>query len=115
MVRPQLKQVSAEMRELCLLIGEEMLHWPGASTRPMFGMRAFYRGDHVFAILPDKRALRSSDAIAYKLATGKEKREGEKWKFFAISDAAQIGAALAVLNEAYRKAARSSRKQPSRK
>lgn len=115
MERPALRVVSHEMRELCSLIGEEMLRWPGVSTRPMFGMRAFYRGDHVFAMLPDKRALRSSDAIAYKLATGKEKREGEKWKFFAISDAAQISAALAVLDEAYRKAARSNRKQPGRK
>lgn len=98
------------MRDLCFLLGEEILRWPEVSTRPMFGMRAFYRGQTVFAMLPDKRALRNANAIMYKLASGKEKREGEKWKFFELTDASEISGALGVLEKAYRKA-----EQPKRK
>lgn len=104
MTRPALRPVSEEMRKLCFLLGEELLRWPGVSARPMFGMRGFYRGDVVFAMLPDKRALRDANAIAYKLADGSETREGLKWKFFGITSASEINAALAVLDKAYRKA-----------
>ena len=70
----------------------------------MFGMRAFYRGETVFAMLPNKRALRNANAIMYKLPSGKEKREGEKWKFFELPDANGISGALSTLEKAYRKA-----------
>ena len=109
MTRPELRPVSEEMRKLCFLLGEEILRWPGVSARPMFGMRAFYRGDAVFAMLPDKRALRDANAIAYKLATGAETREGKKWKLLGFTSAAEINGALAVLDKAYRKAARPAR------
>jgi hypothetical protein len=108
MTRPKLKPVSEEMRKLCFLLGEELLRWPGVSERPMFGMRGFYREDVVFAMLPDKRALRDANAFAYKLADGSETREGQKWKLFGLSSAGEINAALAVLDKAYTKAVQSS-------
>jgi hypothetical protein len=76
----------------------------------MFGMRAFYRANIVFAMLPEKRALESPSAIAYKVATGANEEEGKKWKLFKLTSAQELGAALAVLDEAYRKAGRPHRK-----
>jgi hypothetical protein len=110
MARPTFKPVSEEMRKLCFLLGEELLRWPDVTTRPMFGMRAFHRGDTVFAMLPDKRALRDSNAFMYKLPSGAEKREGEKWKFFPLTDTGEVNGALSMLDKAYRKAVPSRRK-----
>jgi hypothetical protein len=110
MKRPKLPHISEEMRHLCVLLGEEILRWPGVSARPMFGMRAFYRANIVFAMLPEKRALESADAFAYKVATGAKKKEGKKWRLLKLTNAQELGAALAVLGEAYRKAGRPYRK-----
>ena len=110
MKRPKLPHISEEMRHLCVLLGEEVVRWPGVNVRPMFGMRAFYRANIVFAMLPEKRALESPHAIAYKVATGAKKKEGKKWKLFKLTSAQELGAALAVLDEAYRKAGRPHRK-----
>ena len=70
----------------------------------MFGLRAFYRGAVVFAMLPDKRALESPTAIAYKLPDGLRRREGEKWRLCELKDEQAIDSALAHLRAAYRKA-----------
>ena len=110
MKRPKLPYTSEEMRRVCVLLGEEVMRWPGVNVRPMFGMRAFYRADIVFAMLPEKRALESPHAIAYKVATGTKKEEGKKWKFFELTSAHELGTALAMLDEAYRKAGPPHRK-----
>ena len=89
---------------MCASLGEEMLRWPGVTTKPMFGMRAFYRGKIAFAMIPEKRAMESADAITYKIATGTEKREGKKWKLFEITTAEKLGAAMDVLQKAHSKA-----------
>jgi hypothetical protein len=73
-------------------------------------MRAFYGANIIFAMLPEKRALESPRAIAYKVATGAKEKEGKKWKLFKLTSAQELGAALAVLDEAYRKAGRPHRK-----
>ena len=77
----------------------------------MFGLQAFYRGTVIFAMLPDKRALESATAIAYKLADGAETTEGGKWKLFELENDRDIGRALAVLDKAYRKAVGPVRKK----
>lgn len=102
--RPNLVLVSDETRRLCVFLAEELLRWPDVTTRPMFGMRAFYRGAVVFAMLPDKRAFDSPTAIMYKLPTGREKREGPKWRFFELEESG-IQKALTCLDRAYNKAA----------
>jgi hypothetical protein len=86
------------------MLAEELLLWPDVSARPMFGMRAFYRGPVIFAILPEKRALDTPRSIGYKLATTARKREGEKWELFELRDAEAMNDALAVLDKAYRRA-----------
>ena len=87
------------------LLARELLRWPGVSVRKMFGLRAFYRGTVVFAMLPDKRALESAKAITYKLPSGVQSKEGEKWKLFELENDHDIGRALVNLDKAYRKAA----------
>jgi len=85
------------------MLAEELLRWPDVSARPMFGMRAFYRGPVIFAILPEKRALDTPRSIGYKLATTARKREGEKWELFELRDPEAMNDALAVLDKAYRR------------
>jgi len=71
---------------------------------PMSGMRAFYRGTVVFAMLPDKRALERPRAIAYKLPAGTQRREGQKWQLVEMEGERDVGNALACLDKAYRRA-----------
>src|SRR6266481_2773038 len=103
--RPRLVPLSEEMRHRSSLLAEELLRWPGVSMRPMFGLRACYRGTVVFAMLPDKRALESAHAIAYKLPSGVQSKEGGKWTLFELENDHDIGRALVNLDKAYRKAA----------
>jgi hypothetical protein len=87
------------MKHIAAMLEEEMLGWPNVSVRPMFGMRALYRGGAIFAMLPDKRALESANAIAYKLPDG-----AEKWQLFEVEDERELSRALGCLDKAYRKA-----------
>jgi hypothetical protein len=97
------------MRRLSTLLGQELLQWPGVTVRRMFGLRAFYRGRAVFAMLPDRRALENPRAIAYKLPAGTAQQEGRKWRLFALEEKPDLGGALACLGQAYRKAVQSTR------
>jgi hypothetical protein len=106
--RPRLILVSEETKHICLLLAQELLRWPDVTVRSMFGLRAFFRGAVVFAMLPDKRALESPKAIAYKLRDGAQNREGEKWQLFELKNEHDIDNALARLNEAYTRAVRRS-------
>lgn len=111
MKRPKLPRISEEMRRMCVMLGEELLRRPDVRSNPMFGMRAFYRGKVVFAMLPDKRAFENADSIMYKMANDGEKREGKKWTLFKLTTAEELGAALDVLDKAYRRAKPSSREK----
>jgi hypothetical protein len=93
------------MRHLFVLLGQELLAWPSVKARPMFGLRAFFRGSTVFAMLPEKRAFESATSIAFKLPRGGEKGEREKWRRFELKNANDLDAALVRLEKAYRKAA----------
>ena len=92
------------------MLGEELVRWPDVRTNPMFGMRAFYRGKIVFAMIPDKRAFENADSIMYKFADAAEKKEGKKWTLFKLTSAEELGAALEILDKAYSRA-----KPPKRK
>jgi hypothetical protein len=109
--RPQLVAVSGEMRRVSSLLEQELLRWPDVKVRSMFGLRAFYRGVVIFAMLPDKRALENPQAIGYKLADGDPKRPGEKWLLFDLKNENEIDNALACLDTAYRRAAGRSRRR----
>jgi hypothetical protein len=85
------------MRRACALLAEEISGWPDVSMRLMFGFRAVYRSGVIFAMLPDKRALESAGAIAYK--------EGGKWRLFEVGDGHGLAGALRAVGKAYEKAA----------
>jgi hypothetical protein len=99
------------MKARSAVLAQELSRWPGVSMRPMFGLNAFYRGTVIFAMLPEKRALESPKAIAYKLPHGVQTKEGGKWKLFELEDDRDIGRALITLDKAYRNAAGPARKQ----
>ena len=94
---PKLPLPSDEMRHTSALLAQELLSWPDVAARPMFGLRAFYRGGVIFAMLPEKRAFEVPNGIAFK--------EGGKWRVFEVESEAGIGKALAVLEKAYARAA----------
>jgi hypothetical protein len=108
--RPALPLISEEMKRASSLLCQELLQWPGVSVRPMFGLRACYRGAEIFAMLPDKRALENPNAIAYKLPAGRKPREGRKWRLYELEGDRNMGDALACLDKAYRRAALPARK-----
>jgi hypothetical protein len=108
--RPRLAPASEEIGRISTLLSEELLRWPGVSVRPMFGLRAFYRDAIVFAMLPDKQALESPKAIAYKLPAGTQRPDDQKWRLFELQDERDIPEALACLDKAYGRAAGQSRK-----
>jgi hypothetical protein len=111
---PKFAAASEEMRRLSALLAAELLRWPHVHEQPMFGMRAFYREETIFALLPEKRTMDRPNTIAYKLADKDASvREGKKWRLFDIENDAGLTEALQVLDQAYRKARKASaRKKP---
>jgi hypothetical protein len=55
--RPRLLKIDAEMQRWCAQIDDELASWPDVTSRPMFGMTAYYRGTIIFAAVPRTRAL----------------------------------------------------------
>jgi len=60
------------MKQWCALLEGEVETWPQVRSRPMFGMRAFYRGKRIFACIPRTRALGSANAIILKFPHASE-------------------------------------------
>ena len=108
--RPKLPPPSEQMKHISGLLTRELLQWPDVTTRPMFGLRAFYRGTVLFAMLPDKRAFESPDGIAYKLAPGDPNKPGQTWHVYELENALDIDKALAHLDKAFKQAVRTTRK-----
>ncbi len=109
-MRPKLVAPSEATQRMSALLARELLQWPEVSSRPMFGLRAFYRGKIIFAMLPDKKALEKPNAIGYKLASPKlterpAKGQSEKWRLLELEDHQGIAEALPRLQEAYTRAA----------
>jgi hypothetical protein len=107
--RPKLVLPSEETKHIAALLERELMQWPDVSVRPMFGMHAVYHGAAIFAALPDKRAMRSPRAIAYKLPPAARNKQDKTWQVFEVESARDIGRALELLDQAYRKAAGSRR------
>jgi hypothetical protein len=103
--RKPFAHISEEMRRISVLLEEEVQRWPDVAVHSMFGMRAVYRKDVIFALLPETKMINRPNAIVYKFADKAEaKREGKKWQLFDVEGESSIAEALQVLNDAYRKA-----------
>jgi hypothetical protein len=105
---------SPEIREWCLLLEQEMMHWPGVKKSHIFGTRAFYHRKVMFAMLPDKRTLDSSTAISFIASSKDDKNQLPNWQTFELKDRNLIKAALTSLEKAYKESMlRSSMDGPS--
>ena len=92
---------SKEVRELCFVLEQEMMHWPGVKMSHIFGTHAFYRRKILFAILPDKRGLDGSSAISFR--TPPEDPNGDAaWHSFELEGPDLLGEALFLLAAAYK-------------
>ena len=98
------------MQRWCALLEEEVSAWPGVSSRPMFGLIAFYRRDAIFAAIPRTRAVDTPFSLLLKLPAGRNARlkpgggPGGKWVTFALESEGDISEALRLLQKAYERA-----------
>jgi hypothetical protein len=123
--RQAMKPVTEAARQWAEALRGELEQWPGVSVRRSFGMKLVYRGDAVFAALPDTRALHEEDAMMLKFervtpglakrmaaalhfapgtpaSTGEAKGESRKWRFLLLRDDRDFHVAIEWLAEAYR-------------
>jgi hypothetical protein len=115
--RPKMPQTSPEMKQWSAMLGNELITWPQVTTRPMFGLRGFYRGKKIFAALPVTRAIRNADSLIFRIQpmppdllkrAKKEPRidtesrvPSAKWFTFELNSEADFRDALWWLNQAY--------------
>jgi hypothetical protein len=105
-----------EMKAWSAALETEVAEWPRVCGKPMFGLRALYRGSRIFAILPRTRALGSASSFAFKLekprprtlaAIEREPRiqttimKARKWYVFEMAVDSDLRDALAWLRRAY--------------
>jgi len=108
---------SEEMKQWSAMLGSELSTLPRVTTRPMFGLRGFYRGKKIFAALPVTRAIRNPNALIFRIQpmppdllqrARKEARidtenavPSAKWFTFVLNSEADFRDALWWLNQAY--------------
>ena len=103
------------MKQWSAMLGTELSDWPQVSSKPMFGMTAFYRADQIFAVLPKTRGFQSSNGVAFRFETisaelAEELRLddrvltnpiGKKWITFEVHEAKDVNAVLEWMSRAY--------------
>jgi hypothetical protein len=115
-LRPRLPAISEQMKAWAAALAADLESWPRVSTRPMFGLTAWYRRDRIFAVLPKTRGMDSPNSLAFKLPWAstrllarirKEPRIGFTemrkacWFTFELSCDADLHDALEWLGRAY--------------
>ena len=115
--RPKMLPASEETKQLCALLGTELSTWPKVTTRPMFGLRGYYRAKKIFAALPVTRAIKHPNSFIFRIEplptallerAKKEPRidtensaPSAKWLAFRLNSQADCRDALWWLNQAY--------------
>jgi hypothetical protein len=103
--RPKLPKVDPEMQRWCALIEEEMSAWPDITTRPMFGLNAYYRSGAIFAAIPCTRAVGTPFSFLLKLPSAAPRSvagvPGKGWVTLEMESEADISTALRQLGRAY--------------
>jgi hypothetical protein len=118
--RPNMPPASEEMKQWSAMLCSELSTWPQVSTRPMFGLRGFYRGKKIFAALPVTRAIKNPNSLIFRLKpmppdllerAKKEPRidtesaiPSAKWFVFELNSEADFRDALWWINQAYERA-----------
>jgi hypothetical protein len=108
--RPLLPKVDSEMQRWSAELAAELAGWPRVTSRPMFGMTAFYRGDVIFAALPKTRAPETPFSLLVKVPAARSARlrpakgPGAGWLTFEMQSEDDLPVALGWLQRAYEKA-----------
>ena len=113
-------RISEDTKQLSTMLGSELSTWPKVTTRPMFGLRGFYRGKKIFAALPVTRAIKNPNSLIFRIKpmppallerAKKEPRidmetraPGAKWFIFELNSEADFRDALWWINQAYERA-----------
>jgi hypothetical protein len=108
---------SEEMKQWSAMLGSELSGWPKVQTRPMFGLRGYYRGKKIFAALPVTRGIRNPNALIFRIQPmppdllERAKKEvridtenripSAKWFLFEVHSETDLRDALWWLNQAY--------------
>jgi hypothetical protein len=116
-LRPRMPNAGEEMKQWSAMLGNELITWPQVATRPMFGLRGFYRGKKIFAALPVTRAIRNANSLIFRIQpmppdllkrAKKEPRidtesrvPSAKWFTFELNSEADFRDALWWLSQAY--------------
>jgi hypothetical protein len=116
-LRPRMPNASEEMKQWSAMLGNELITWPQVTTRPMFGLRGFYRGKKIFAALPATRAIRNPNSLIFRIQpmppdllkrAKKEPRidtesrvPSAKWFTFELNSEADFRDGLWWLSQAY--------------
>ncbi|HKV24942.1 MAG TPA: hypothetical protein VJN93_10165 [Candidatus Acidoferrum sp.] len=118
--RPRMPRISEEMKQWSAMLGEEVSKWPDVKSRPMFGMRGFYRRAKIFGALPLTRGVKTPNTFIFRIVPmppellRRAKSESRidlesrvpsaKWYAFEISSTADFSDALWWLGQAYKRA-----------
>ncbi len=110
-------RASEETKQLSGMLGTELSTWPKVTTRPMFGLRGFYRGKKIFAALPVTRTIKNPNSFIFRIEPLPEKllerartepridtenaAPSAKWLSFTLNSEADVRDALWWLNQAY--------------
>ena len=65
--RMRMPPISEEMKRWSAMLGEELKQWPKVKSRPMFGMRGFYRESKIFAALPVTRGVKTPNSFIFRI------------------------------------------------
>src|SRR5260370_35611316 len=65
--RPKMPRISEETKQVSAMLGGELSTWSKVKTRPMFGLRGFYRGRKIFAALPVTRAINNPNSLIFRI------------------------------------------------
>lgn len=120
-------RISEEMKQFSAVLEKELCGWPGVTSRPMFGMLAFYREGKIFAVLPRTRAFGIPNSIGFRFdpmppdlrdrAAADSRISFEKdasmrrWYSFELTSADELGDGLSWLSDAYEAARKTARRE----
>jgi hypothetical protein len=112
------------MKQWSALLADELVAWPGVTSRSMFGMTVFYRKSVIFAALPRTRCFGTLRSVAFKLyrrtpqvlklladdsRIARPSREDAHWISLELQDENDLADTLRWFDRAYQGATKSGR------
>jgi len=113
---PMMLRPTEEMVRWSVLLEEEVRGWPKLEFKKLFGMKSLYRNGVIFAALPDKRGMFTTNSLIFKMQNPSAKQSErmkqdarvnmsfgvkQKWFGFEMSSERDLSGALEWLGEAF--------------